>query len=104
MALVWEWVTPDTTAARQSSTLALVTPALYDRLEQLSSSVRESAAVALSQDTIGSIFDTYPNRQSLCGDDRLHTVVMSLYTVYCRLYSTLMSLTTGDETTLLCMC
>jgi len=43
---------------------ALVTPALYDRLEQLSSSVRESAAVALSQDTIGGIFADYASRQA----------------------------------------
>ncbi len=43
---------------------ALVTPALYDRLEDLSSSVRESAAVALSQDTIGSVFADYPRRQA----------------------------------------
>jgi hypothetical protein len=42
----------------------LVTPALYDRLEQLSISVRESAAVALSQDVIGSIFATYGDRQA----------------------------------------
>ena len=43
---------------------ALVTPTLYDRLEQLSSSVRESAAVTLSQDTIGGIFADYAYRQA----------------------------------------
>jgi len=43
---------------------ALVTPTLYDRLEQLSSSVRESAAVTLSQDTIGGIFADYASRQA----------------------------------------
>jgi len=43
---------------------ALVTPALYDRLEQLSGSIRESAAVTLSQDTIGGIFADYASRQA----------------------------------------
>ena len=43
---------------------ALVTPALYDRLEQLSNTVREAAAVTLSQDLIGSIFATYSDRQA----------------------------------------
>ena len=35
---------------------ALVTPKLYDRLELLSNSVREAAAVTLSQDLIGGVF------------------------------------------------
>jgi len=43
---------------------ALVTPALYDRLEQLSNSVREAAAVTLSQDLIGGIFADYSDRQT----------------------------------------
>jgi hypothetical protein len=43
---------------------ALVTPALYDRLEQLASQVRESAAVALSQDVVGGIFSDYASRQT----------------------------------------
>ena len=42
----------------------LVTPTLYDRLEQLSNQVRESAAVTLSQDVIGSVFATYSDRQA----------------------------------------
>ena len=41
---------------------ALVTPKLYDRLELLSNSVREAAAVTLSQDLIGSIFSDYTDR------------------------------------------
>ena len=41
---------------------ALVTPALYDRLELLSDQVRENSAVALSQDTIGNIFADYADR------------------------------------------
>ena len=46
---------------------ALVTPALYDRLEQLSSSVREAAAVTLSQDLIGGIFADYTDRSAAYG-------------------------------------
>ena len=46
---------------------ALVTPALYDRLEQLSSSVREAAAVTLSQDLIGGIFADYTDRSEAYG-------------------------------------
>ena len=42
---------------------ALVTPTLYGRLEQLSSWVRESAAVTLSQDLIGGIYPDYATRQ-----------------------------------------
>ena len=41
---------------------ALVTPALYDRLELLADQVREASAVALSQDTVGGIFADYANR------------------------------------------
>ena len=43
---------------------ALVTPALYDRCEQLSGSVREAAAVTLSQDLIGGIFADYTDRSA----------------------------------------
>lgn len=43
---------------------ALVTPALYDRLESLSNSLRESSAVALSEDVVGSIFATYSDRSA----------------------------------------
>ena len=43
---------------------ALVTPTLYDRLEQLSGSIRESAAVTLSQDVVGGIFADYASRQA----------------------------------------
>lgn len=43
---------------------ALVTPALYDRLEDLSGSIRESAAVTLSQDVVGGIFADYASRQA----------------------------------------
>jgi len=43
---------------------ALVTPALYDRLEQLANTVRESAAVALSQDVVGGIFADYASRSA----------------------------------------
>ena len=43
---------------------ALVTPRLYDRLEQLSNSMREAAAVTMSQDLIGGIFSEYADRQA----------------------------------------
>lgn len=43
---------------------ALVTPTLYDRLEKLSNSLRESTAVVLSQDTIGKIFADYSDRRA----------------------------------------
>jgi hypothetical protein len=43
---------------------ALVTPALYDRLEQLSNALRESTAVVLSQDAIGNIFAGHSDRSA----------------------------------------
>ena len=43
---------------------ALVTPALYERLEQLTGQVREAAAVTLSQDLIGGLFAEYGDRQA----------------------------------------
>ena len=41
---------------------ALVTPALYARLEQLANRLRDDAAVVLSEDTIGNIFAEYDDR------------------------------------------
>ena len=49
---------------------ALVTPALYDRLERLSNVLRESAAVTLSQDVVGSIFADYTDRSAAYGKIR----------------------------------
>ena len=49
---------------------ALVTPALYDRLELLTNQVRENAAVALSQDLIGGIFAAYTDRSEAYGKIR----------------------------------
>jgi len=43
---------------------ALVTPALYERLEQTVDLVREAAAVTLSGDLIGGVFSDYPERQA----------------------------------------
>ena len=42
----------------------LVTPALYGRLETLSNSVREAAAVTLGEDLLGSVFTDYADRQA----------------------------------------
>ena len=49
---------------------ALVTPALYDRLELLANQVRESAAVALSEDLVGGIFEDYADRSTAYGKIR----------------------------------
>jgi len=41
---------------------ALVTPALYDRLETLANNVREAAAITLGEDLLGSVFERYADR------------------------------------------
>ena len=41
---------------------ALVTPALYARLETLSNNVREAAAITLGEDLLGSVFASYADR------------------------------------------
>ena len=49
---------------------ALVTPELYARLELLANQVRESAAVALSEDLNGGIFADYTDRSEAYGKIR----------------------------------
>ena len=41
---------------------ALVTPALYARLETLANNVREAAAITLGEDLLGSVFESYAGR------------------------------------------
>jgi len=43
---------------------ALVTPALYARLETVASALRQATALTVGEDLIGRVFDDYPNRQA----------------------------------------